>query len=643
MAKEEENTMSKKNKHVVITGHVIETAPDGRLHVQFAANGSKFFHMWFSPTQVQYVNETKKLDVDRWMKWLWVRLDSVATHDHIAEIAEELAFEVQGYSDDDAYYIALSTALFMEANNALAKFGDEHKNSLGALREAVAAFEVFLTSDEEKPSKVYDADFARATIKRWGERYAKASGDTWLGTITAEMGHELARMLCEARMSGRADLQELLESAKRTQEAIQSGKTYPPVFSDTNKAGVCDCYDDGVGPRIGPNCTNECHGTTGKPCKCSPKLETSHASIGAGGGDEDGYVHPDVLAEQSPEFQAEYKQRANAVRPDTYLSDCIETDWSLAIEAFGKIVAMTEDDSPVNRIAVEAVTALRYWQRRDGERCPSDVWCGDCRHAKNIHDESGCSAIDDGDECSCQGFVAPRTKEAFPCVGCGSPGSKHYYPCPAVEEMPRTNEPLVGSHAMDYRLARHIAGAKSEESLSEAVKRLREHRTEPAVPERHGIRMNCACEACREIRRDMADANRYRAQQEPARSERLEAMGFESLDARAYTVGDAIGLQRRESPPPEPSAAQETADTICHEVRALAVSLDYWRNEVKRVDAELHILRKVAEAARVVFAEEWGPTTARHIQEYGPVHWVALTNALSALSSSNTNEGATDK
>ncbi len=42
----------------------------------------------------QRTPEARILDVERWRKWLWVRLDSVTTHDHISEIAEELAFEV---------------------------------------------------------------------------------------------------------------------------------------------------------------------------------------------------------------------------------------------------------------------------------------------------------------------------------------------------------------------------------------------------------------------------------------------------------------------------------------------------------------------------------------------------------------------
>jgi hypothetical protein len=37
----------------------------------------------------------------------------------------------------------------------------------------------------------------------------------------------------------------------------------------------------------------------------------THAAIGAGGGDDEGYMHPDVLASQSPELQAEYAQRAS--------------------------------------------------------------------------------------------------------------------------------------------------------------------------------------------------------------------------------------------------------------------------------------------------------------------------------------------
>lgn len=37
----------------------------------------------------------------------------------------------------------------------------------------------------------------------------------------------------------------------------------------------------------------------------------AHSNIGAGGGDEEGYVHSDVLASQSPKFQAEYAQRIN--------------------------------------------------------------------------------------------------------------------------------------------------------------------------------------------------------------------------------------------------------------------------------------------------------------------------------------------
>lgn len=35
------------------------------------------------------------LDVERWRRWLFIRLDSVTTMEHISEIAEELAFEVQ--------------------------------------------------------------------------------------------------------------------------------------------------------------------------------------------------------------------------------------------------------------------------------------------------------------------------------------------------------------------------------------------------------------------------------------------------------------------------------------------------------------------------------------------------------------------
>jgi hypothetical protein len=36
-----------------------------------------------------------------------------------------------------------------------------------------------------------------------------------------------------------------------------------------------------------------------------------HAAIGAGGGDDEGYIHPDVLATQSPEFQQEHAARAS--------------------------------------------------------------------------------------------------------------------------------------------------------------------------------------------------------------------------------------------------------------------------------------------------------------------------------------------
>lgn len=43
-----------------------------------------------------------------------------------------------------------------------------------------------------------------------------------------------------------------------------------------------------------------------------PETAFDHRSCGAGGGDEEGFVHPDVLATQTPEFRAEYafeKQR----------------------------------------------------------------------------------------------------------------------------------------------------------------------------------------------------------------------------------------------------------------------------------------------------------------------------------------------
>lgn len=49
---------------------------------------------------------------------------------------------------------------------------------------------------------------------------------------------------------------------------------------------------------------------------------TGHAGVGAGGGDDEGYIHPDVLAQQSPEFQAEHAARqrtseARNHRPET--------------------------------------------------------------------------------------------------------------------------------------------------------------------------------------------------------------------------------------------------------------------------------------------------------------------------------------
>lgn len=53
----------------------------------------------------------------------------------------------------------------------------------------------------------YDSDFAIAIVKRWCERYAATTSE-WRGVFAAESGYELARMLCEARMSGRADVRE---------------------------------------------------------------------------------------------------------------------------------------------------------------------------------------------------------------------------------------------------------------------------------------------------------------------------------------------------------------------------------------------------------------------------------------------------
>jgi len=51
-------------------------------------------------------------------------------------------------------------------------------------------------------------------------------------------------------------------------------------------------------------------------------MRHDHASIGAGGGDDEGYIHPDVLASQSPELQAEYAQRSSDAKR-VWLADYI--------------------------------------------------------------------------------------------------------------------------------------------------------------------------------------------------------------------------------------------------------------------------------------------------------------------------------
>ncbi len=59
-------------------------------------------------------------------------------------------------------------------------------------------------------------------------------------------------------------------------------------------------------------------------CECSVLCHEQsklfdHRAIGSGGGDEEGYIHPDVLASQSKEFQDAYAQRARELLSDNDL------------------------------------------------------------------------------------------------------------------------------------------------------------------------------------------------------------------------------------------------------------------------------------------------------------------------------------
>lgn len=65
------------------------------------------------------------------------------------------------------------------------------------------------------------------------------------------------------------------------------------------------CSDKALTPALCDACGHELDRET----QAATENARAHAAIGAGGGDEEGYVHPDVLASQSSEFQAEYAAR----------------------------------------------------------------------------------------------------------------------------------------------------------------------------------------------------------------------------------------------------------------------------------------------------------------------------------------------
>lgn len=83
----------------------------------------------------------------------------------------------------------------------------------------------------------------------------------------------------------------------------------------------------------------------------------NHANIGAGSGDEEGYVHPDVLATQSKEFQEQY-----AARNDTQKSD--EATVKACIKAI-RARAQYLEDAGYAEGTKEMVRHIAYWLASD--------------------------------------------------------------------------------------------------------------------------------------------------------------------------------------------------------------------------------------------------------------------------------------
>lgn len=106
--------------------------------------------------------------------------------------------------------------------------------------------------------------------------------------------------------------------------------------------------------------------------------EASHASIGSGAGDDEGYIHPDVLASQSKEFQAEYELRGTrfAKSSGKKLGEGSTDDGPRLCDACGRDL-----DRESKAASDNAATA-----RTDSARCKggcgrkshpnNDAWCG---------------------------------------------------------------------------------------------------------------------------------------------------------------------------------------------------------------------------------------------------------------------------
>lgn len=139
---------------------------------------------------------------------------------------------------------------------------------------------------------------------------------------------------------------------------------------------------------------------------CGDVVSVDHRAIGAGGGDDEGYIHPDVLAMQSPEVQAQHAPRPSDAKPECGGRCCVEGDGNPAFAA--------RQDCP-----------LHGWPR-PSETPAAEHWLSDEALRANVEHFASCKPKYESNACQIRDMsreilrlrgACPNEAKACDCIG----------------------------------------------------------------------------------------------------------------------------------------------------------------------------------------------------------------------------------